>query len=311
MKFLVIGEPCVDLTHKMTGEIIRSYGGILYSIIGLSVIAKPTDIIVPVINLGEDEYDNVIAILKKYPNISTEGITKKPHKTRVVHLFYSYYNSGRNAKFEYRDSDTYAVDYKSIEKFLEGTDSILINMITGSDITLETLMTLRQNFPGYMHIDIHNLVMKTNEDGSREQTTLNDWRHWCSNTDTLQMNEFEVKSLSRIKKTEYEIVEEILILQKNNVKGVVITKGINGVSGYIKKEKRFGAETFTDLDKQDISAIENPKFKDSTGCGDVFAASFVYEYSKNKDFIKSLYFANRISSYKTSLEGIDELYKLI
>ncbi|HPS65598.1 MAG TPA: PfkB family carbohydrate kinase, partial [Ignavibacteria bacterium] len=80
--------------------------------------------------------------------------------------------------------------------------------------------------------------------------------------------------------------------------------------GYTKKEKKFGGETFSDLDKQDIRAIENPKFKDSTGCGDVFAASFTYEFSKHRDFSKSLYFANRMSSFKTSLEGIDELYKL-
>jgi hypothetical protein len=310
MKFIVIGEPCIDLTHKITGEIIKSYGGIMYSIIGLAVIAKPTDIVVPVINIGEDEYDNIVGILKKYPNISLDGINKKSHQTRVVHLYYSYYNSGRTAKFDCKTTESHIMDYDTIARSLDGTDSILINMISGSDIKLDTLIKLRQNFKGFMHIDIHNLVMKTNEDGTREQTTLDNWRLWCTNTNTVQMNEFEVKSLSRVIKTEYEIVEDILITQKSNVEGVVITKGINGVSGYMKKEKKFGNESFFDLDKQDIMAIENPKFKDSTGCGDVFAASFTYEYSKNKDFLKSLYFANRISSFKTSLEGIDELYKL-
>jgi len=310
MKFIVIGEPCIDLTHKMTGEIVKSYGGILYSIIGLSVVAKPSDVIMPVINIGEDEYDNITEILKKYPNISLDGITKKQHQTRVVHLYYSYYNSGRTAKFDCKTTESHIMDFSTIEKFLDGTDAILINMISGSDIKLETLMMLRQKFQGLMHIDIHNLVMKTNDDGSREQTTLENWRKWCTNTNTVQMNEFEVKSLSRVKKTEYEVIEDILIAQNSNTEGVVITKGINGVSGYTKKEKKFGGETFSDLDKQDIRAIENPKFKDSTGCGDVFAASFTYEFSKHRDFSKSLYFANRMSSFKTSLEGIDELYKL-
>ena len=59
MKYLVIGEPCVDVIHKVDGELIHSYGGILYSIIALSVLAKGNDMILPLMNLGEDEYDTL------------------------------------------------------------------------------------------------------------------------------------------------------------------------------------------------------------------------------------------------------------
>ncbi|MBN1632946.1 MAG: carbohydrate kinase family protein [Ignavibacteria bacterium] len=310
MQFLVIGEPCVDLIHKYDGEVITGYGGILYSVISLAVLANHDDIVKPVMNLGGDEHENVINILKEYSNINLDGVYKVDHPTRKVSLFYNMYYSGHSARMETSTAPTYTLEYEKIERFITESDAVLVNMISGIDITLDTMIKIRKNFQKYIHIDIHNLVMSTNKDGTREYTNLQEWRKWCSSADIIQMNEFEVKSMSRIKKNEYGVVEEILIHQKNNVKGVIITKGKLGVSGYVKKEKSFGNQLFFDLDKYDVSAIENPKFKDSTGCGDVFASAFTIDYCRNNDFIKSLYYATRISSYKTSLEGIEELYKL-
>jgi sugar/nucleoside kinase (ribokinase family) len=310
MKYVVIGEPCVDLIHKSDGEVIRSYGGILYSTISLAVLAGKEDSVYPVMNIGDDEYDNITSILKKYENIKFDGLTKVSHPTRRVNLFYNMYNSGNQARMETSTEPTNTIGFESIEKLLPGTDAILVNMISGVDITLDTLKNIRKNFDGFMHIDIHNLVMKTNPDGTREHTNLPDWREWCSNTDTVQMNEFEIITLSRTIKNEYEVAEEVLINIKNNVIAIVITRGKNGVSGFTKQEKSFGGEVYYDLDRDDVSAIESPHFVDSTGCGDVFAASFTLDFSKNKNFKKSLHFASRIASFNTSLAGIDELYKL-
>lgn len=310
MKYLVIGEPCVDLIHKADGEIIHSYGGILYSVISLAVLAGNEDSVYPVMNLGSDEYENITGILKKYSNIKFDGIIEVSHPTRKVNLYYNMYNSGNSARMETSTEPTNTIGYDSIEKILPGADAVLVNMISGVDITLDTLKNIRKNFKGFMHIDIHNLVMKTNPDGTREHTNLEGWREWCSNTDTVQMNEFEITTLSKTKKIEYEVAEEILINMKNDIKGIIVTRGKNGVSGFTKKEKSFGGQTFYDLDKDDVSAIENAHFVDSTGCGDVFAASFTLDFSKNGNFKKSLHYATRIASFNTSLAGIDELYKL-
>jgi sugar/nucleoside kinase (ribokinase family) len=310
MKYIVIGEPCVDVIHKANGEKIHSYGGILYSVISLSVLASPGDEVFPVMNLGDDEYDNITGILKKYENINIDGIYKVSHPTRKVNLYYNVYNSGKSARLESSTDPTYTLAYRDLEKFLPGVDGILINMISGVDIELETIKNLRNDFSGLMHMDLHNLVMKTNPDGTREHTHLENYQEWCTSTDTLQMNEFEIASLSKVKRLEYEIAEEILLDSRSRVRGLIITRGSDGVSGYMKKEKKLFSEKFFDLDKHDIRAIENRQFADTTGCGDVFAASFFLDYSKNNNFIKSLYFANRTASRKTSIEGIHELHKL-
>lgn len=310
MKYLVVGEPCVDMIHTSGGEVIHSYGGILYSVISLSVLSGKDDVVYPVMNLGEDEYEKITEILKKYPNVKLEGINKVAQPTRKVNLYYDLYNSGKSARMETSTIPTSAIEYELIEKLLPGADAILFNMISGVDIKLDTLKKTRKKFKGFMHIDIHNLVMKTNSDGTREHTNLEDWREWCSNTTTIQMNEFEVVTMSRTLKNEFQVAEEILVNLKNDVKGLIITRGKEGVSGFTKREKSFGGETFFDIEREDVSAVESPHFKDSTGCGDVFAASFTLDYSKNGDFKKSLHYSTRMASFNTSLEGIGELYKL-
>ncbi|MGB9696308.1 MAG: carbohydrate kinase family protein [Ignavibacteria bacterium] len=309
MNFIVIGEPCVDLIHKADGSVTRSYGGILYSLISLAILAKK-DTVYPVMNVGIDEADNILGLLANYPNIKTDGINIVDHKTRKVNLYYNMYNSGRSARFERSTEPTYTLEYDAIEKFLQGTDSILINMISGIDITLETFQKIRNVFTGYIHIDIHNLVMKTNPDGTREHTHLEQWREWCKLPDTVQMNEFEVVSLSRTIKNEYKIVEEILINLKGNSKGVVITRGKMGATGYIRTLKRFGIEEFFDIERHDVESPAVDNFVDSTGCGDVFASAFTFDFSKSRDFLKALYYATRIASLNATLEGVEQLNRL-
>ncbi|MCE1164904.1 MAG: carbohydrate kinase family protein [Bacteroidetes bacterium] len=310
MNYLVIGEPCVDLIHTSGGEIIHSYGGILYSVISMAVLAGPRDTVCPVMNLGEDEFDNIIEIFKRYPNINVDGVAKASHPTRKVNLYYSTYNSGKTARLEQSTDPTYTIPFEGVKNFLPEADAILVNMISGVDVTYDTLSNIRKNFNGFMHMDLHNLVMKTHPDGRREHVHLENWREWCSVTDTIQMNEFELQILAKETKNGYEIAEELLINRNRNMTGLVVTRGKDGVSGFQRKEKSFGSEKYFDIDRIDINAVENPHFKDSTGCGDVFASSFTLDFSRSRDFDKSLHYATRIASHKASLSGIDELFKL-
>ncbi|MDD5362602.1 MAG: carbohydrate kinase family protein [Ignavibacteria bacterium] len=310
MNYLVFGEPCVDIIHTTNNERLHSYGGILYSVIAMSVLAGPRDTVCPVMNLGADEFDNITGILKKYSNINLEGVKKVDHPTRRVNLYYTNYNSGKTARMENSADTTYTTPFENAAGLIKSADAVLINMISGVDISLDTLKKIRSEFKGFIHMDLHNLVMKTNPDGSREHTHLENWKEWCTNTDTIQMNEFEAGIVAKETKNDYEIAEEILINSGKNMTGMIVTRGKVGVSGFVKKEKSFGNEKFFDIDRIDVNAVENPRYKDSTGCGDVFAASFTLDFSHTHDLSKSLHYATRIASFKSSLSGIDELFKL-
>jgi len=310
MNYLIIGEPCVDIIHKTNGETSRSYGGVLYSVISMAVLSSENDSVTPIMNLGEDEYENIINIFKKYPKIKIHGINKVKHPTRIVNLFYDMYNADKSARVEKSTEPTRTLDYLQCESYFHMADAILINMISGVDISISTLKNIRKNYRGIIHIDIHNIVMDTKQDGSRIHVPVDNWFEWCTNADTVQMNEFEIATLSRDKLSEYKIAEEILLNKSYPVKGLIVTRGRQGVTGFVKREKAFGEEKFLDIDRCEIAAIENPNFVDSTGCGDVFASSFTLEYAKKRDFEKSIHYANRKASLNSSLDGIDELYKL-
>lgn len=274
----------------------------------MSVLADKNDVVYPVMNAGEDEYDNIISLLSNYSNINSTGINKTKFPTRQVKLDYT--DTTKSERQESSTSPMLSIEFEKIKPFLELADAVLINLISGVDITLDTMKQIKNNFTKKIHLDVHNLVMQTHKDGSRTYIHNDDWLEWCTSVTTLQMNEHEIKVLTKEKRKEYHIAEEVLINSRKDVKGLIVTRGADGLSGYTMKEKVFNNEKFIDLDKQDICAIDNPHYLDATGCGDVFASAFTLDYSKNNDFTKSMHYANRIASYKTSLQGIGDLKKL-
>ncbi len=320
MKFAVIGEPCMDYIHLPGVKAEKRFGGILYSVVSLSVLSGNQNEVFPVMNLGEDEYENVTSFLSGFKNIRFDFINRSAQSTRVVNLYYknsaAQYKSHETGMLKTYDREenstkpTSPVEFELIEKALPEFDGILINLVSGVDITLDTLKKIRSEFKGNIHMDLHNLVMKTHEDGTRAQEPVDNWQEWCEQCDTLQMNESEISIMQGGKLHEYETAEKILA--SDNVKAIVITRGKLGVSMYRKKEKVSMGEKYFELDKTDLAAIEAPHFVDSTGCGDVFASAFFFRNSTNNvpDYNNSLNYANKIAGRKAALLGVEELQKL-
>jgi hypothetical protein len=322
MKYGVIGEPCIDFIYR-GGKEMKSFGGVLYSVVSLAVMAG-SDEVYPIMNLGADEFDNITLFLGKFKNIKQDFINKVEHKTRVVKLYYK----GLEAEFE--DSETgkpktydreessteptLPVDYKHIEPALGMLDGLLINMVSGVDVTLETLKKIRKNFGGYIHADLHNVVMKTDKKGNRTRSGIPNWEEWCAGSDTLQMNEAEMYAMPGKKLSEYEFAEQVLSTgEVNHGKALVVTRGKSGVSLFRKIDKKVMGEVYSEIDKVDLPSVESYSFKDSTGCGDVFAAAFFLKCIQNsgKDCTPALKFANRMAALNTALRGVEELDKLV
>jgi hypothetical protein len=308
----------MDYIHRGSHTTTKQFGGILYSLVSLAVVSQANATVYPVMNLGEDEYDNVTAFLNSFGNIDLSYINKTAQKTRVVNLFYKDKDSVLNVstkqtydREENSTEPTRPVEYEQVKDLLGSLDGILVNLVSGVDITLEALKKVTENFSGYMHMDIHNLVMQTFPDGTRKQMPVKDWQSWVSCPDTLQMNESELTILTGDNVTEYETAEKIL--KDGKVNSLVVTRGRSGVSMYQLKHRLAAGEKFYDLDKTDMARIDSELFIDSTGCGDVFAASFFYKNAefKQKDQHLALNFANKMASLNASLHGVEDLHKLV
>ena len=167
------------------------------------------------------------------------------------------------------------VDVKNLNSF----DGILINMITGFDITLKQLKEIRQAYKGLIFMDVHTLSRGLDENLKRNFRPIPNVDEWISSIDILQANVNELKTISN-KTNEKDAAEEIL---RCGTKIFILTKG------------ELGARVYTLNNNEIISIFRSSikiRNKNMIGCGDIFGAVFFYTYIKTGDLYKSLELAN-------------------
>jgi sugar/nucleoside kinase (ribokinase family) len=273
MKLLVIGHSVLDFI-KSDGAQNISAGGIYYTISALNRLKSSDDEIFICSQFDDETYNYFNPEFEKVSNKFLQKVEKIPR----VHLNLQN-DCERHEKYE-NITNNLSLDYSDLISF----DGILINMITGFDITLDQLIQIRKNYSGLIFMDIHTLSRGLNEDYKREFRLIPDFLSWAKCLDLIQVNQNELFTLSH-KKIEMEIVEELL---SYGIKILCVTKGEIGARVYFKNENEI-ASYFVAARK-----IDNPNV---IGCGDVFGASFFYSYIRNKNAIDSLTIAVENAEY--------------
>ena len=264
MKLLVIGHSVLDFIKVDTEQLI-SAGGIFYTVSALNRIKSNEDEIFLCSQFDEETYKYFGSEFEKVNNKFLQKVEKIPRvhlnlqKDRERHE--SYENITNNLSLNISDLNTF--------------DGILINMITGFDITLDQLMQIRKNYSGLIFIDIHTLSRGLTKDFQREFRLIPDFESWARCLDIIQVNQNELYTLSH-KKNEIAIVEELFGF---GIKILCVTKGDLGARVYHNNKNEI-TSCFAAARK-----IINPNI---IGCGDVFGASFFYSYIRNKNAIGSL-----------------------
>ncbi len=264
MKLLVIGHSVLDFIKDSEADKI-SAGGIFYAVSALNRICNKDDEIFLCTQYDEEsfkyfkpEYDKIkkdyLQKVEKIPRVHLNLFTDKER-----HEYYE--NITNNLKIDFTD--------------LKELDGILINMITGFDITLEQLCKIRDHYAGVIYIDVHTLSRGLGDNYKREFRRIPDFNNWAKNVDVIQVNQSELFTLSD-RNTEVEIISEIF---SYGVKILCVTKGDIGAKIYFKKSKEIISYFIA------AKKIKNPNV---IGCGDVFGASFFYSYIRNKNEIDSL-----------------------
>ncbi|MGA8264648.1 MAG: carbohydrate kinase family protein, partial [Ignavibacteriaceae bacterium] len=176
-------------------------------------------------------------------------------------------------------------------------NGILINMITGYDITNDQLRKIRSGFDGPIFFDVHTLARGFDEKGARNFRTIPGFEKWAENIDILQVNEIEFSSLFNCE-SKKEIIGKLF---KCGVKILLVTKGELGARAYYKKDNEI-ISTF-------VSSLKT-ETKNRVGCGDVFGTVFFYNYIKDLDITKALKLANIAGGCTASYEKIENFERL-
>ncbi|MEW5797928.1 MAG: carbohydrate kinase family protein [Bacteroidota bacterium] len=283
MKITLIGHFCVDVFHKTDGTEEKKFGGIYHAVAAMSNIASEKDILIPVFGVGKQEIEEVKSLFLQLRNVDVSGIFELPGDSNLVR----YYDDQPNERVE---NVSPPIQFKAIRDYLN-VDGIYINMISGADITLETLDRIRlevrsKRIP--IHFDVHSLTLSVNPDGTRFRRAMSDWRRWCFMTDSIQMNEEEAHGITLEHFGDEAFAKQMMPLM---VKAFVITRGKEGVTLFRDEHKVLKRNDYTDgRNETPVSDI---------GSGDIFGASFLYGYLKKKNYMDAAQFAQQVASHST------------
>jgi hypothetical protein len=296
MKFTVIGHFSIDVRHSADGAEHRAYAGILNAVRALAVLA-PGDTVYPVFGVGERDYYGVKTALASYANVDISGVYSQHGDSNEVH----YFPGEGGAVVACAKKISSPIPWAKIEPFMN-TGGVLINMISGADITVDTLDEIRMAVRAKstpVHIDLHNLTLGVNADATRFRRPLSDWRRWCFMINSVQMNAEEAAGLT-LEYTDIDhLVKQMVPLM---VQAFVVTHGAKGAVVYEAQHKSTIAHP--------IDGIPAAKAADTVGCGDIFGAAFLARACASKNYADAGMFANRAAALSAQFEG-DERYSVL
>ncbi|MDH3268365.1 MAG: carbohydrate kinase family protein, partial [Ignavibacteria bacterium] len=176
-------------------------------------------------------------------------------------------------------------------------DGILINMISGYDISLRQLEQLRKNYKGLIYFDVHTFSRGVDKSLNRIFRRIENFNKWAKCIDILQANESELLTLSN-KMNETQIIEELF---PSGIRQIIITRAERGATVYFREN-----ETLRKINKNALRV----KLINKIGCGDVFGAVYFYNYIKNKNVTLTLEQANLFAGISTTYSEAKEYLNL-
>ena len=300
----IIGAPCIDEVISPSGEMTsQAFGGILYSYAAIERAIGELNIEVECFPITWTSIPDRELILPFYkllthfkditPLLQTEALT---NRVRLV-----YQDDANRTEHcpsilpELTPAELSWIDLGSL-------DGLFINMISGFDISLETMRWIRGQTKAHIHLDVHAMVLGTLSIESNEPRKLagrSDWRQWLACVDSVQMNELESDWLGAYElNSELELLQEIrrLFNSKGSPQTVIVTRAERGATSF-----DFIAEKIWKKDPMKRPILN------TTGSGDVFGAIYTLAKTLGASEQESLYHAESWAGWNTELSSLEEI----
>ena len=286
MNYLIIGHSVVDKIIEKS-RITTKPGGVFYSMIAmLSQIKKQDKLYLcsAIDNSSKTLFGDYYKLVETNFLSEIEAI---PQVDLVID------GAGERKEIYSQLSQNLLIPINTLSQF----DGILINMITGYDITLDQLKQIRKNFNGPIYFDVHTLSRGVDENLLRNFRKIRNFGEWASCINILQANESELLTLSD-KADERSIVDELLSF---HIEQIIITRAERGATVYFRKNG-----IIKSIHKEAVEV----NFINKVGCGDVFGAVYFYNYINNKNVFLALEQANLFAGISTTYSDINEFLNL-
>ncbi|MCU0405482.1 MAG: carbohydrate kinase family protein [Ignavibacteriaceae bacterium] len=286
MNILAVGQSVVDIIIDRDDISIKP-GGIFYTVVSfLSQLQQEDKIFL----CSSIDKENEILFKHAYDKIEKKYlyyVESIPKVELVVDV------TGERKETYSQTTQNLLVPSVDLNRF----DGILINMISGYDVSLYQLKNLRANYDGLIYFDVHTFSRGVDKNLNRIFRRIENFNEWAGCIDILQANESEMLTLSD-QLNEASIVDELF---SYGIRQVIVTRAEKGVTVFYKEQssvKKFHKEAL------------KTNVVNKVGCGDVFGAVYFYNYIKNKNVTLTLEQANLIAGVTTTLKSIEEFLDL-
>ncbi|MEJ2056078.1 MAG: hypothetical protein P8X42_19360 [Calditrichaceae bacterium] len=178
MKVLLIGTVVKDIIKYLDGTEVYAYGGLTHSINAALAVSDPGDRIIAMSWVGKDLYPDIQRNWQDNPRLLNEGFLRYSRINNCVELSYI----SKSERIERSLYPMPSLRFKDVKRFLNA-DMIIVNLISGWDITRKFIEKLREKFKGLISLDIHSLTLGRAEDGTRFLRPVNEIKPWLESAD--------------------------------------------------------------------------------------------------------------------------------
>lgn len=273
MKLLIIGQAVADTIKFIGGKTLFLPGGVHHVCTGVMLTKSNDDEFFLCTTLDEES----APLFEKSFSVFNKKYLSKADKIPRVQLTI-YPDREREEKY---DSVNQNIPLNINEWNI--FDGILLNMITGFDVTIDQIENIRKNYLGLIYFDVHTLSRGLDEHFNRRFRLIPEFERWARSVDIIQLNENEIKTVSKLN-SEKEIAHELF---NYGIKIMIITKGAAGVRIYYKNKIEISSLFISSLKIKAVNTV---------GCGDVFGAVFFYNYIITKNINLALHKAIKAAS---------------
>ncbi len=291
----VIGTVNHDEIRRQDGTRRESLGGILYNVLPLAILLEGTGLRVRAIGrLGEEHRRQAMELLAEFPAADGSGLLADPAGTNESWLDYSGAGERREG-VELRVAPLDDADLASAA----GAQAVLVNMISGRDVSAGSLERLAGRISGPMLLDVQALARTT--DAPRRPRRVPDAEAWARPFDVVRGNELEIGGFGGDLADPAAAAHRILSFPRAPAE-VLLTLGERGAVRF----ERSGGDVRVDR----VEPVPCPEPRDPTGCGDSFLAAVTAARVLGRSRAAAARMAAFVAARVAELSGLEELGRL-
>lgn len=301
----VIGSLVWDEIHGRdpAAPPVEEWGGIGYALAGLDASLADGWEIVPLIKVGMDLARSADGFLHSLERVRSDArFVAVGHATNRVVMRYT----GPDRRTERMSGGVPPWTWEELGPMVADLDALLVNFISGFEMSLGTAQSLRHGFRGPIYADLHSLFLGMQADGMRVPQPLPDAPSWFGCFDVVQVNEDEMRLLDADPMT---LATAVLAA---GTRMLVVTLGPRGAA-YVADASFDGFGRTAPGAAVRTALIPAPAVDaiDPTGSGDVFGATAMSRLLAGDGVEPALKAATAMGARNATVRGAETLSRVL